>query len=144
MKEFSSMACDFISIVENLCLKNINLITMVEWKKEKEKKKDEGQFRKMAGGFTVKCWKKRQNFRTELLKKQRTRSPIPPPFLHRAQRRRRGRGPAVEIQEDKFSKCKFSPKPLNFGCFGVGFWISIVVGGLYFVLYGVVFVITVL
>jgi hypothetical protein len=51
-------------------------------------------------------------------------------------------GPAVEIQEDKFSKCKFPPKPLNFGCFGVGLWISIVVGGLYFVLYGVVLVIT--
>jgi hypothetical protein len=31
---------------------------------------------------------------------------------------------------------------LNFGCFGVGLWISIVVGGLYFVLYGVVLVIT--
>lgn len=47
-------------------------------------------------------------------------------------------GPAVEIKEDKFSKCKFAPKPLNFGCFGAGFWISIVVGGFYFVVYGVV------
>jgi hypothetical protein len=72
--------------------------------------------------------------RVKKKKEPRSRITLPPlsaPSIERERGREREReeeGLAVERKEEKFCKCKFAFKPLNFGCFDVGFWISIVVG----------------